>query len=253
MSPCVCITRICCGDRFRVQSARGHQLRFFATSSYVGLFLLAAVFLFSFVSFFRSYNAEPAFTPTPTKTSYARVQPAATPKPVLTATLTDSIVSSTREVAATATAVPTKEPPMVLVEADTLNVRNGPSTDYNILGKVHKGEEFRITGKNPGLGDWWQIDYGGQTGWVYKPLVRDTNAGSVQVALVIPAPPPPPTATRAPVPTSTPRPRVAVRPTNTPVLDLEIDLRSLLRYVESFIGVDVTVVAEVIQVVGPTG
>ena len=62
-----------------------------------------------------------------------------------------------------------------------INVREGPGTNYAILGTAPPGERFVITGKSPGAGDWWQIDIGDRTGWVYGPLVTATNAQSVQV------------------------------------------------------------------------
>ena len=62
-----------------------------------------------------------------------------------------------------------------------INVREGPGTNYAILGTAPPGERFVITGKSPGAGDWWQIDIGDRTGWVYGPLVTATNAQNVQV------------------------------------------------------------------------
>lgn len=62
-----------------------------------------------------------------------------------------------------------------------INVREGPGTNYAILGTAPPGERFAITGKSPGAGDWWQIDIGDRTGWVYGPLVTATNAQNVQV------------------------------------------------------------------------
>ena len=62
-----------------------------------------------------------------------------------------------------------------------INVREGPGTNHAVLGTAPPGERFVITGKSPGAGDWWQIDIGDRTGWVYGPLVTATNAQSVQV------------------------------------------------------------------------
>lgn len=74
------------------------------------------------------------------------------------------------------------------VTIDTLmNVREGPSTSYAVIGTAAPGEWYVITGKSPGLGDWWQISYGNRTGWVYGPLVTATNAQNVRVV----APPDP--------------------------------------------------------------
>ena len=143
----------------------------------------------------------PTFTSTPAgpapatgggqSSSQTQSQPAATPVPP----------------AATAT----PEAPTVTIGNVLMNVRGGPGTNYNVIGTASPGQQFRITGKNPGLGDWWQIDYSGRTGWVFGQLVTATNAETVQVALVIPAPPPPTATpippTPVPVPTQPPAPR----------------------------------------------
>lgn len=118
------------------------------------------------------------------------------------------------------TATPTPEPPtptpapaepQVTVNQN-MNVRGGPGTNYFIIGTATAGQQFPLTGKNP-AGDWWQINYNGQSGWVFGGLVTAANAGGVQVALNIPAPPP--TATPVP-PTPTPVPPPPAQPTQPP-------------------------------------
>lgn len=146
-------------------------------------------------------SALPTNTPVPTFT--------ATPVGVAPATGGGQVSSQTPSQPA-ATPVPpavtaTPESPMVTIGNVLMNVRGGPGTNYNVIGTASPGQEFRITGKNPGLGDWWQIDYQGRNGWVYGQLVTAANAQTVQVALNIPAPPPP-TATPVPPPTPVPQP-----------------------------------------------
>ena len=106
------------------------------------------------------------------------------------------------------TAPPTATPtprPMANVGA-LMNVRAGPGTNYGIIGTASPGQQFPIIGKNPGLGDWWQIEYAeSQAGWVYGPLVTANDAENIRVAAIIPAPPPP-TATPIPAPTPVPAP-----------------------------------------------
>ena len=82
--------------------------------------------------------------------------------------------------------VPTSQVPMVTIKTH-MNVRQGPGTNYPIIDAAAPGEQYIITGKNPGLGDWWQIDYKGRTAWVYAPLVTATDAENVQV-VATPAP-----------------------------------------------------------------
>ncbi len=101
----------------------------------------------------------------------------------------------------------------VVINAD-VNVRGGPGTGYNILGAATPGQRFPVTGKND-AGDWWQINYNGQAGWVFGALVTAQNTEGVAVALNIPAPPPP-TAVPPPPPTNTPAPQPAAQPTAAP-------------------------------------
>lgn len=115
-------------------------------------------------------------------------QPAATDTPVAEAAPTDTPVPAEASVTVNS----------------AMNVRGGPGTNYNVIGSANAGQRFTVTGKNP-AGDWWQINFNGQAGWVFAQLVTGENTGGVQVAANIPAPPPP-TATPVPAPTNTPVP-----------------------------------------------
>ena len=104
--------------------------------------------------------------------------------PFVTATGADSvpIVGSSMEetpapTAGTDTAAPGGERPIVTIDGD-MNVRQGPGTEYARIGGAFEGEEFEITGKSAD-GEWWQIDFDGEAGWVYAPFVTATNADSV--------------------------------------------------------------------------
>ncbi len=78
------------------------------------------------------------------------------------------------------TAKLTSMTPWVTIDTP-VNVREGPGTNYRVIGTAAPGDFFVITGKSPGLGDWWQINIGDRFGWVYGPLVIATNSESVQV------------------------------------------------------------------------
>ncbi len=78
----------------------------------------------------------------------------------------------------------------------SVNVREGPSTSFPIIGGASPGQQFSITGKSP-KGDWWEIDYGGRKGWVYAQLVTATNTENIQVVANIT--PPPSAATPIPI------------------------------------------------------
>ena len=88
----------------------------------------------------------------------------------------------------TATTEPEAAAPLATVNG-LINVRSGPGTVYSVLGEAPTGQQFAILGKSQDE-EWWQIDFEGQTGWIYAPDVTATNAENVQVATVIPAPPP---------------------------------------------------------------
>ncbi len=50
-----------------------------------------------------------------------------------------------------------------------VNVRMQPNTDSRKLGRLNKGEGCQIIGES---GDWWQIDYNGENGYVLKELME---------------------------------------------------------------------------------
>lgn len=110
------------------------------------------------------------------------------------------------EVTAEPTPTDTPEPPTPTPAAEVIintnmNVRGGPGTNYNIIGAASAGERYPVTGRND-AGDWWQISYQGQNGWVFNDLVTAQNTGGVAVAVNIPAPPP-----VAPAPQPQPQPQ----------------------------------------------
>ncbi len=169
-------------------------------------------------------------TPEPTPARQAKPTFTATPQGQLpNAVLFETPVNPTAaatEVAAlpTRTPTPTELPPSPTPEPATptatpqpgsvyanqaVNVRSGPGTSYGRIGSMAAGQRYPITGKNA-AGDWWQIDFNGQQGWVIGSLVSTEGAvDGVQVAsAAAPAPPrptsPPPPPTATPVPAGPP-------------------------------------------------
>ena len=49
------------------------------------------------------------------------------------------------------------------VTAYSLNIRSGPSTSYNAIGGLKKGDKVDILSSKDG---WYKIKYGSKTGWV---------------------------------------------------------------------------------------
>ena len=156
----------------------------------------------------------PTITPVPTFTS----TPAGAAVAVSGGQNTQQAQVQQNQVQPTAEAAPPTATPvpkaMVTIGGTQMNVRAGPSILYQIIGQAYPGEEFEVTGKNPGLGDWWEIKYRSEEvrGWVFSQLVRPRDTQNVTVAAVIPAEPtrtpvPTPTATPIPAPTQPPAPQ----------------------------------------------
>ena len=148
----------------------------------------------------------PTITPVPTYTS----TPVGAAGAVSSGQVSQPAQAQPAATSAPPTAIPTPQP---MANVGTLmNVRSGPGLNYPVIGTANPGQQFPITGKNPGLGDWWEIEYTETLrAWVYGPLVNASNVSGVGLAQFIPAPPPPPTATPIPPPTPAPTQRVAPR------------------------------------------
>ena len=85
----------------------------------------------------------------------------------------------------------TPEGPQILVP-EQVNVRLGPSIEYELVGVLISGQRATALGRSPG-GEWIQIEYPGVTGniaWVYAPFVTLETS---QRLLPIVEPPPTPT------------------------------------------------------------
>lgn len=98
----------------------------------------------------------------------------------------------------------TEEPPVVVVEADILNVRLGPGTDYPIVGQVSAETELLLVGRNE-AGDWLVVCcVDDQPGWVTVRLVRTDSDLSLLPIGLAPTRVPTPTPTATALPTATP-------------------------------------------------
>ncbi len=91
--------------------------------------------------------------------------------------------------------------PAVRVNTPTLNVRQGPGTNYPVVGVLSQGDQVPLVGRNADS-SWWAVAYGSGTAWVFAGLT--TTEGSTERLPLVAAPPPPP-ATNTPVVTPAPQ------------------------------------------------
>jgi uncharacterized protein YraI len=128
-----------------------------------------------------------------------------------------SNAEATRAPSASATPLATEVPTQATVGAtvrtnEALNVRYGPSQDCPVIGQVSGGTEVQVTAHSPD-GQWWQVDYNGQAGWMAAGYTTPVTDLSSVPSLVGPA-----CATAVP-PTGVPPtavPPTAVPPTAVP-------------------------------------
>ncbi len=140
-----------------------------------------------------------------------------------TATPTDTPVpptaTATPEPTPTATFTPVPVP-RVGAESQELNVRQGPGTNYPVVGRMAQQESAIVLGRNE-AGSWWQVILeDGTEGWVVASLV-ETNGpmDAVEIALNVAPPPqqaPAPVATAAPAPNPAPAPAATAAPAPAP-------------------------------------
>lgn len=196
--------------------------RRFSSSLLIGFVLLMAVGLTGCLNLMAT-DAEPL---DPTRTPIPTFTPTDIP-PTADVAATEAaqaaMAQATADAAATAAAAPTDTPvpseptatstpdSAVAVVNQGMNVRSGePGTNYSIIGAAQAGDQYVITGKD-NSGGWWQVDFNGQSGWLFGQLVTANNSSGVAIAQNIPAPPPPtntpvPAPTQAPAPTQPPAP-----------------------------------------------
>lgn len=74
------------------------------------------------------------------------------------------------EAAAEPTTPAQPAPPQGLVATDVVNVRDDRGTEHEIIGQVEAGATVDVV-TDP-EGDWVEVEYDGNRGWVYRPLFR---------------------------------------------------------------------------------
>jgi len=166
-----------------------------------------------------TYTPYPTYTLVPTSTS--------TPTPTTTPT-------------STPTPTPTPEP-QVVVEGDSVNLRAGPGTAYDVVGSVAKGDRFALLARTTD-GEWWQVQYKGREAWVFASLVQaNCEPEAVSVAAVIP-PTPTPRATATFTPTPKPPFQIfdetGIEPWNAMAFHTRLEQvhAAIFRFKEGFFG-----------------
>lgn len=127
--------------------------------------------------------------------------PENTPKPVPTATPTDrqdddKDDGDSSSQPAQPAQLPVSEDLIAVVNVERLNVRGGPSVQYDVIGKVNKDEVVTVIGRNE-PGDWWflccVVDTA-ESGWVSAQfLTPNFSDEQIDTLPIIPADGPPPT------------------------------------------------------------
>jgi uncharacterized protein YraI len=88
-------------------------------------------------------------------------------------------------VAAAATAIDG----ITLSSGQIVNLREGPGTNYAVVGQIAPSQPYAITGKSPD-GAWWQIDSAGSKAWVIGQLVTTNgDVNTIAIAEDIPEAP----------------------------------------------------------------
>ncbi len=78
--------------------------------------------------------------------------------------------------------------PRFTVARNVVNVRQGPSANYSVIGQVRAGRQFDISGRNP-AGDWYRFSFNNRQGWIYAPLLTVENASQIPIVASIPRAP----------------------------------------------------------------
>ncbi len=117
---------------------------------------------------FQSDTPEPAPTssPTPKPTETATPEPSKTPTPSPTPSPTDTLQpTSTPTATPEPPSTPTRQPDLTVV-AESINIRNGPGTNYETLGAAAQGEDLAVSGQVSEC-QWLQVEtVSGDSGWV---------------------------------------------------------------------------------------
>jgi anionic cell wall polymer biosynthesis LytR-Cps2A-Psr (LCP) family protein/uncharacterized protein YraI len=114
-------------------------------------------------------------TPTPLPTPEPTAAPAVTPTEPLSGT---EALTPTETVTITTPSPGLPGPQVHVPLGDQVNVRTGPGVRYAVLGQLNEEQFAALAGKSED-GQWWQIQFQGQLGWVaadFVQVIGDTAA-----------------------------------------------------------------------------
>ncbi|MCU0480284.1 MAG: ABC transporter substrate-binding protein, partial [Anaerolineae bacterium] len=101
---------------------------------------------------------------------------------------------------ATPQPTPTLDGVFIRVTGARQNVRSGPGTNYDIIGQLQNGEQFRVIGANNNF-TWAVIEYRGGLGWLSTDIAEILgNRNLLPIVAAPPTPTPGATSTPAPLP-----------------------------------------------------
>lgn len=119
----------------------------------------------------------PEVTPVAMITPVAVMTPVASPEPTAEPAVAEAVAEVMAEVEAEATPAPAPEPERIIwyVTGSRVNVREGPSTNYTVLGKVLYGDAAEII-SDPNA-DWVKIriEGDGVEGYIAKRFMTDVD------------------------------------------------------------------------------
>lgn len=121
----------------------------------------------------------------------SKLQPIETPIqliPIDTPTILPPTQVPVIEVLPTETPIPEVRKPLVTADQGKVNLRNGPGTNYEIVGTFLPGESLEIVGRNADS-SWWQVSVPEGVAWVAANVVTANNVDDSIPVVELPLPP----------------------------------------------------------------
>ena len=100
-----------------------------------------------------------------TSTEVETTTPETTTKEETTTVRETTKIKETTTVEETTTSLTVTSLDKTMYVKSSVNVRSGPSTDFDKIGSLSKGKSVKVTGKSDQTG-WYRIDYNGKVGYV---------------------------------------------------------------------------------------